>query len=347
MDTINRRKFIELTGAGTKARAAESLSFAEIAKQGELSPIEARSGILVIVTLYGGNDGLSTLIPYRNPDYFTLRPTLSFQEDEVLPLDDSLALNASMVGFKALWDDGLLGIVRGVGYPRTEHSHFSSMAIWQSAVLNAVNSGWIGRWLDTKPRDKYLAINLGSILPPMLAGNQATGSVLPLTEARAKMKSSRLAEQLKIVAQLIAAGAPTKVWSVSLGGFDTHSDAKETQSTLLGVVSDAITAFMAELKFIGRSKHVTVLVYSEFGRRVRANETDGTDHGTSSPVFLIGERVKGGFHGEDPELDVRSKEDLPVTTDFRDIYAEVLEQILDSESERVIERSRSVLGLFR
>lgn len=347
MDTVNRRRFIELTGAGDKARAAKTLSFDEIVKQGKSKPFDANSSILVIVTLYGGNDGLSTLIPFRDPNYFSLRPTLSFQEDEVIPLDEDLALNASMVGFKELWDDGTLGIVRGVGYPRTEHSHFSSMAIWQSANLSAVNSGWVGRWIDTQQHDEFLAINLGSILPPLLVGNKLSGSVLPMAQANTNLGSSKLAQQLQTVAQLIAADAPTRVWSVSLGGFDTHSDAKETQSKLLGQVSDAIADFMAKLKEIGRSKNVTILVYSEFGRRVRANETDGTDHGTSNPVFLIGERVQGGFHGENPSLDSKGRDDLSVTTDFRDIYGEVLEKILSTDSDRVINKTRRDLSLFK
>ena len=329
------------------ARAVKSLTVAEIANEGRLRAFEFGTPILVIVTLYGGNDGLNTVIPYQNPSYYALRPSLSFQEDEVLALDADLALNGSMTGLKALWEKGLLGIVRGVGYPSMERSHFSSMAIWQSATLRAVQSGWIGRWLDTQPRDEFLAINLGSILAPMLAGEQKSGSVLPLTNRRSDSRSSKLADQLDIVAELIAAGAPTRVWSVSLGGFDTHSDAKSTQSRLLGAVSDAIANFMSQLKNTSRRRDVTVLVYSEFGRRVRANDTDGTDHGSSSPVFLIGEKVKAGFYGEDPAFDVKSHDDLPVTTDFRDIYAEILENLLDTESERIINKTRRSLGLFR
>ena len=78
------------------------------------------------------------------------------------------------------------------------------------------------------------------------------------------------------------------------------------------------------------------MVYSEFGRRVRANASDGTDHGTAGPVFLIGESVKGGFHGEQPSLRRLKDDDLEVTTDFRDVYASVLEKILRSDPDPIL-----------
>jgi uncharacterized protein (DUF1501 family) len=93
---------------------------------------------------------------------------------------------------------------------------------------------------------------------------------------------------------------------------------------------------MSQMRATNRGKDVVVLVYSEFGRRVRANASDGTDHGTSGPVFVIGERVKGGFYGEQPSLNQLQNDDLAVTSDFRDIYASILEKVLGTQAERVL-----------
>jgi uncharacterized protein (DUF1501 family) len=103
---------------------------------------------------------------------------------------------------------------------------------------------------------------------------------------------------------------------------------------------------MSQMRSTNRSKDVTVLVYSEFGRRVRANASQGTDHGTSGPVFLLGEKVKGGFHGEQPSLGNLKDDDLAVTTDFRDIYAEILESVLKTERSQVLANWRSKLALI-
>lgn len=407
MDTITRRRFIQMTGAGAIAAAAQTLSIEEIAEAAISRPLPLGTPILVVVTLYGGNDGLNTVVPFQDPIYRSLRPQLAYKENEVLPIGDGLALNGAMNGFKSLWDKKQLAIVRGVGYPNPDRSHFSSMAIWQSASLTANRSGWLGRWVETQPEDPLLAISLGSVLPPLLAGERRSGSVLPLgglkvpkgslasdcaklsitnpgddrltAMAAESMRNlfevsnevtpilqnpapeavdlptivggnaggdSNLSAQLEIVAKLIAAGSPTKVWSVSLGGFDTHADEHTAQSLLLGAVSNSISRFISQMRSTNRSRDVTVLVYSEFGRRVRANASEGTDHGTSGPVFLLGEKVKGGFHGEQPSLRELRDDDLAVTTDFRDIYSGLLENVLGTDKERVLAGWKSKLDLI-
>jgi uncharacterized protein (DUF1501 family) len=105
---------------------------------------------------------------------------------------------------------------------------------------------------------------------------------------------------------------------------------------LIGIVSNSVTRFLSQLEPSGRAKDVTVLVYSEFGRRVAANASAGTDHGTSGPVFVIGDRVQGGFYGEQPSLNNLSKGDLAVTTDFRDIYASLLEDVLNTPAGQIL-----------
>ncbi len=407
MDTITRRQFLKATGAGALGAAATSLTFEDIAEAAITRPLPLGTPILVVVTLYGGNDGLNTVVPVTDPIYQSLRPGISYKESDVLPLKDNLYLNGSMTGMHALWNKNQVAIVRGVGYPNSDRSHFSSMAIWQSAILGAAKTGWLGRWVETQAEDPMLAIGLGSVLPPLLAGEKRSGSVLPLgglkvptgslasdcmklsianrsdnllqaTAARSMRNlftvssditpilkapapaasdlptavggnaggDSNLTQQLDIVAKLVAAGAPTRVWSVSLGGFDTHADEKGAQSILLGVVSEGISKFMSQMRATNRSKDVVVLVYSEFGRRVKGNASDGTDHGTSGPVFVIGEKVKGGFYGEQPSLRELKNDDLVVASDFRDIYASILEKVLGTQAEKVLGNWKGRTPLF-
>ncbi len=391
MDTFTRRKFLTLTSGVVAAGAiAPVLNLNEIASAAVSRPLAPGTPILVMLTLYGGNDGLNTVIPYTDSLYYSSRPEISYKAETVLPLDAELALNPSMKGLKNLWDQNKVAIIRGVGYPNPDRSHFSSMAKWQTASpAKNINTGWLGRWIDSQAEDSMLAISLGSVLPPLFAGAKRSGSVLPLgglvipkgtigvncqqlskvsrsdsnlmAAAATSMRNlfsvsstvqpvlkapapvnpdlptvnggnaggdSNLAQQLDVVAKLIAAGAPTKVWSVSLGGFDTHANEANAQAELLGVVSDSISRFMGQLKSTNRATDVTVVVYSEFGRRVVGNGSQGTDHGTSGPMFIIGDKVKGGFYGDQPSLKNLIKGDLAVTTDFRDVYATLLEGLL-------------------
>ena len=397
MSRVTRRQFLKYSGV-VAAAAAPMLTVDQIAAAAVARPLPLGTPILVVVTLYGGNDGLNTVIPYQDSAYYSARPDLAYKPETLLPLSSDLALNASMTGIKSLWDANKVAIVRGVGYPKPDRSHFSSMSIWQTGSPGAhLNTGWLGRWLDTQATDPMTAISLGGVLPPLLVGAKQSGSALPLgglsipqgvigtacqrlavpspsdnplmAAAATSMRNlfnvsgtvqpilakpapasedlptisggnaggdTDLSRQLNVVAKLIAAGAPTRAWSVSLGGFDTHANEANAQALLLGTVSKSITTFLSQMKASGRSKDITVLVYSEFGRRVKANGSEGTDHGTAGPVFLIGDRVTGGFYGDQPSLSKLIDGDLAVTTDFRDVYSSVLEQVLGAPSERIL-----------
>ena len=398
MSKFTRRQFLKYSGASAIASAVPVLSMSDIVHAAISKPLPLGTPILVVVTLYGGNDGLNTVIPFQDPTYYTARPDLNYKAETLLPLSDGMALNPAMTGIKTLWDAKKVAIVRGVGYPEPDHSHFSSMSKWHTgSPKTQLKTGWLGRWLDLQPVDPMTSISLGSILPPLLVGSKNSGSALPLgglvipsgsfakacdsisKPSRADNKlmaatalsmrnlfsisgnitpvltqpepmpddlptisggnaggDSNLSQQLNVVGKLIAAGAPTKVCSVSIGGFDTHANEANAQAALLGTVSTSITKFLSQMKASGRSKDITVLVYSEFGRRVKANGSDGTDHGTSGPVFLIGDRVNGGFYGDQPSLTNLIRGDLAVTTDFRDIYSSILEDVLLTPAERVM-----------
>jgi uncharacterized protein (DUF1501 family) len=149
----------------------------------------------------------------------------------------------------------------------------------------------------------------------------ATGGAAPPLDA-----------QLALVTRCIEAGAATRVYSVSLGGFDLHADERAAQEALLTRLDRPLTAFADRMT----GRNVVVAVYSEFGRRVRANASDGTDHGTASSMFLLGSPVRGGLYGEAPSLTDLDDGDLRHTTDFRDVYATLLDGVLRTEPERIL-----------
>ena len=142
-------------------------------------------------------------------------------------------------------------------------------------------------------------------------------------DAKAKTtgKQGALAAQLDVVARCVEAGAPARVYSVSLGGFDTHADERGTQQRLLTEVDQAVSGFLTRMAGTERGRGVVVMAYSEFGRRVAANANEGTDHGTAGPVFVAGAPVRAGSCGEQPSLTDLDQGDLKATTDFRDVYA--------------------------
>lgn len=406
MDTWTRRKFLTTSGvAGGVALAAGATAWGvdELLASGSGEP-DADASVLVLVTLYGGNDGLNTLVPATDPRYQDLRGDLAYAEEEVLPLGEGLGLNPGLGGMKKLWDERRLAVVRGVSYPRPDHSHFRSMAIWQTASPSGpVPSGWLGRWLDhAGDGDPLKGVSVGATLPPLMAGETTAGAAVRLGGRKlpdawlrrctalsdverdahpllrragaslsdlVKVSSSfggggeepqtqdpgeprdeedgnegasaggqgGLGAQLDVVARAIEAGASTRAYSVSLGGFDTHANEKATQSRLLGGLDKDLTRFLERVRRTKAGRKVVVAVYSEFGRRPRANAGQGTDHGTSGPVFVLGEPVKGGFYGDQPSLTDLTDDDLRTTVDFRDVYATLLRGVLDTEPDRILD----------
>ena len=147
-------------------------------------------------------------------------------------------------------------------------------------------------------------------------------------------EDNKLAERLRYVAQMISGGLTTKVYVISVGGFDTHAnqivDGEPTvgeHAELLQQVADAVAAFQTDLKLLGLGERVIGMTYSEFGRRIRENGGLGTDHGTAAPMFLFGECVNAGVLGHNPTIDtaVDELEGVAMQYDFRDVYGSVLE----------------------
>ena len=128
---------------------------------------------LVVVQLSGGNDGLNTVVPYTNGHYYDHRPSVSIREDEVLPIDDDLGFSPHLGPIKALWDEGNVAVIQGVGYPNPNRSHFRSMDVWHTAVPEKVGQdGWLGRAIreiDPRGENVLTGVNFGRGLPRALA----------------------------------------------------------------------------------------------------------------------------------------------------------------------------------
>jgi uncharacterized protein (DUF1501 family) len=400
MDMVTRRRFLIASGVvGGTVLATGTVGYRlrDIFATAGDRPTDART--LVLVTLYGGNDGLNTVIPYADPAYHDARPDLAYKPEEVLHLDKELGLNPGMKGFKRLFDAGRLAIVRGIGYPKPDHSHFRSMDIWQTGQPDRPgNTGWLGRWLDAVGGDPRRAVSFEPVLPPVLAGATTAGAAvalrqgkLPATamlagfgkpapgesplQARAARAYADLVEvdamvnklapapspspgaasddnqpkatgtgggrtalsaQLDLVARCVEANVATRVFSVSLGGFDTHADEKIAQQRQLAELDTALTAFADRMARTDAGRKVVIAIYSEFGRRVRANASEGTDHGTASDFFVLGSPVHGGLYGRQPSLTDLDDGDLKFTTDFRDLYATLLAGVLQTDPGKVL-----------
>ncbi|MEM0967561.1 MAG: DUF1501 domain-containing protein [Verrucomicrobiota bacterium] len=169
-----------------------------------------------------------------------------------------------------------------------------------------------------------------------LAMDEKIARVLANHRRKAVYPESQIANSLSKVARMIRAGLDTRVYFVSLGGFDTHSNQIYRQPQLLKQLSTALLAFQNDLEADGLDSQVLTMTFSEFGRRPRENESNGTDHGTAAPLFVMGKNVSGSVMGDAPNLDLPRNGDLTYETDFRSVYATVLENWLNCPSEPVL-----------
>jgi uncharacterized protein (DUF1501 family) len=357
-------------------------------------------GILVVVQLSGGNDGLNTVVPYRDPLYRQLRPQLGLAEGELLPLDGALGLQPALAPLKARYDAGQLAIVRGVGYPNPDRSHFRSMDIWHTAEPAAyAQTGWLGRYLagcqcgagsqggavavsqslprafwtesvfvpaltsldgyrlqtDTRwPADRDAKIRtlqaldarheairpyadfLGQQSLNALASADELQRVAGAWQTPVSYPDGAFAQGLKSIGRLIAGDLGARVYYVQLGGFDTHAQQKATQQRLLEQLATGLDAFQTDLEAMSKADQVLTMTFSEFGRRVAENGSQGTDHGTAEPMFLLGAGLKGGLYGAQPPLDDLDRGDLRHQVDFRAVYATALERWLGADAEAVL-----------
>ena len=188
------------------------------------------------------------------------------------------------------------------------------------------SAGEAGSELDFLRKTSLTALSTADRLEEVMSSDK-TSVVYP---------ENGLARKLKMVAQIIAADLGTRILFVSLGGFDTHSQQKGAHQALLTELSSAVRSFFEDLKGRRLDDRVLLATYSEFGRRVKENGSLGTDHGAASQLFIASPSVKGGIHGKHPSLTDLTRGDLKHHTDFRSVYATLLEKWLEFPSEPVL-----------
>jgi uncharacterized protein (DUF1501 family) len=366
---------------------------------------------LVILYFSGGNDALSTIIPYQDNFYYSRRPTLAVPAGNVLQIGSdasgkALGLHPRLTGLKQIFDAGHLAIIQRSGYSNSSRSHFLGTDIWSTAnPTNTTGSGWLGRYLDQLPSPVPPLAGWSAVseVPHSLIGNYVTAPAIPspssyafqspntgieATYSRTAMTaisshlpadrpqvafvagttqaamstldqvaavakyggtvtyaSNGLAQALKSVAGAMVQGIGTRVFWVQTGGFDTHSNqgtntANGNYATNMATVGDSLLAFHNDLKNQGLLNDTCVLTFSEFGRRITENGSGGTDHGAAGVMFAMGGLVHGGLYGtaaslnpdpQNPTLE-NNGGDVTFETDFRSVYARVIDNWLGADS---------------
>jgi uncharacterized protein (DUF1501 family) len=368
---------------------------------------------LVVVYLGGGNDALSTLVPYRDAAYYSRRPTLAVPAGEVLQIgrDSSgaeLGLHPRLAGIKTIFDAGRLAIVQRTGYLNSSRSHFQGFDIWGTADPGSPQgTGWLGRYLDTLPApvdplaawntvretprplmartvgvpaitnpatysfsspnagaeaqyERAAAVSLSSHLPPdrphVAFVNSTAQAALATLDQVARVASyapsvtypnNGFGQALRAVAGSMNRGLGTKVFWVQTGGFDTHAGQGAnggSYANLMTTFNDGMFAFYNDLSGQGLLSSTLMIVFSEFGRRITENGSQGTDHGAAGLMMAIGGGVRGGLYGTaadlrqdpaNPTLE-NSAGDVKHETDFRAVYARVIDNWLGASSTSIL-----------
>jgi uncharacterized protein (DUF1501 family) len=190
-----------------------------------------------------------------------------------------------------------------------------------------------------RPAATSYAALLDTTLDNAMASSADLASFHETYKPAATYPQSTLASGLQLLAELIDSGggpSPLRVGHVTLGGFDTHTNEAAALQTLLTTVSEALAAFQQDIEAHGHADDVLTLVWSEFGRRPQENAQAGTDHGSCLPIFLMGSKVNGGQHGEPSSLSNLDNGNQRYTTDFRSVYATILESWLQAPSDAVL-----------
>lgn len=368
----------------------------------------SKDTILVVVELTGGNDGLNTVIPFKDPQYAKLRPTLKQPENQVKKITSDLALHPSMGAFADLLQDKALCVVQAVGYPNPSQSHFRSMDVWQGGSLDAtISEGWLGKamkkmkapvafhvkeadqssplayegapnkvpsianleefslrtvsssGMDKKEQQKVIESSVAKktdkkdlldfVSRTASTTYDATKRLAEIGknyQPKATYPVTSLANKLKLAAQLIDADFGARIFYVSIGGFDTHATQAPAHAQLWTQVSEAMAAFYKDVKARGNGERVLMLTFSEFGRRAKENGSKGTDHGSGAPLFLVGGKVKAGVVGKHPSLTELEDGNLKFDTDFRQVYAAVLDKWLGVPHKDVLGKAFTATEVF-
>lgn len=343
---MNRRLFIRTTSL-----ALFGLSL-------PLAAAPRRRRIVVTIFQRGAVDGLNMIVPYGERAYAAARPSIAIPRGEILDLDGFFGAHPSLQSLVPFWKERSLAVVHAAGSPHATRSHFDAQDFMETGTpgVKTTRDGFLSRALaQSKTADVPLrAVAIAPSTPRILAGSQALATpdiarfarsraaelyasqydgVLDLVTLLRKLPAARgtyprnpLGDSLSQIARIIRGDVGLELAFAEVEGWDTHAGQNNVLANNLRGFSDAIAAFANDLG--SRMADVTVVTTSEFGRTVRENGNRGTDHGHGTVMLTMGGGVKGGkVYGRWPGLEreqLFEGRDLAVTTDFRDVFAEVL-----------------------
>ncbi len=198
---------------------------------------------------------------------------------------------------------------------------------------------------STDPANDLLGFVQSSTSSAIMA-SQRMESATKNDSAKKPYPKSGLGKKLETVAKLIASGIGTRIYYVRIDGFDTHANQPAAHAALLREVSEGVSSLVQDLDQRGDGDRTIVMCFSEFGRRVAENASEGTDHGTAGPVFLAGNKVRAGLIGNTPSLTDLDQGDLRFETDFRQVYAGVLQDWLVCKTAQVLDGDYTPVKLF-
>ena len=392
LGTMNRRRFLAVSGVGASAIAATAYirpsAFFGKAGAAVTASSSTTNNIVVNIFLRGAADGLSFLSPLNDTTYQTLRPGVAIPDASALVVNNQFGLHPGATRIKALLDAGQAAFVPAAGSPNNNRSHFSAQAMMDkgSATDPSLTTGWLGRYLAATSgvtEDALRGVGIGNGLQPSLRGSAAiatptlqslslyssgTGAApnqvqtalramypsapTELLRTQGAAATDIVAEIAPIaatsaapagwptgfgtalwpIAKLIAAGYPIEIATADLGGWDEHdamgsaTDPTGNQYKLVAGLDAALGAFF---DFIGgAAARTTVIITTEFGRRIAINGSGGTDHGRGMVMMVLGAGVNPGVHGAWPGLIDTDNGDVKVVNDFRKVYAEVLGRLM-------------------
>lgn len=227
---------------------------------------------LVIVHLQGGNDGLNTVVPYRNDTYYRKRPKLSVAPGEVIRLNDTFGFNPALRPLMDVYDKGQMLVLNNTGYRDVPASHYTASQYWRSSLQQMV--------AGTVANDKNIAENNSHV------NRIITGKDFGCFD------ESDFGKNVLHISTAIGERTASGIYKITLDGFDTHQFQRLKQDRLLRVYANGMHALMHTLQTTGQLDSTLILTYSEFGRAVAENAKHGTEHGSANPVFIFGSKLK-------------------------------------------------------
>src|SRR5690349_19951213 len=343
--SISRRIFVKAGGISLLSLGLDPLFLARAAL-GLDRPLPTSTDLSrrVLVCLFqrGAVDGLNMIVPHGDPSYYSERPRIAVPANDVVDLDGHFGLHPRLAALKPLWDAKSLAIVHAIGSPNSTRSHFDAQDYMESGTpgVKATPDGWLNRYCqhDREHQDTpFRAVAFGPQLPRILAGTAPALAIDDLEAFGLRAPQPAARDRLTRAFEELYAGSATGLLSSSSQeAFEAVQTLRRVDPTQYqpadgadyprGELGQALAAFTHDLG--ERMRDVVVLTMSEFGRTIRENGNSGTDHGHATAMLVLGGPVRGGrILGRWPGLDPADRfegRDLAVTTDFRDLFAELL-----------------------